>query len=434
MPSATPARPALLGGAPLRTTPFPKHTTMMGDEEKRLVLDVIDDGELSGFSGRVGDRFLGGRMVKALEAEVCKYFGTAFAISFNSATSALHAMVAAAGIGPGDEVITSPFSMAASASAVLMHNAVPVFADIDPATYCLDVASVERAITPRTRAIMAVNLYGHPAALDRLRALADARGLFLFEDNAQSAGATLAGKLTGTWGHAAALSLNYHKAIQCGEGGLVITDDPTLALHCQLIRNHGEVVLGDLPDADVPSHLGWNYRLSEVNAAVAVAQMAKLDPLIAIRRRLAERLTALLSGINGVTPAVPAPGCTHSYYLYPIQLDPERLGLSRATIVKALAAEGFPVNAGYVKPIYWLPMYQRKAAYPKQCPFTCGHYTGDVSYAKGLCPVTEDLHMRTLIIVDICKYPNTMADVEQFAEAFGRVLGHREALRAAGHV
>ena len=424
---------ALLGGEPVRSTPFPKHSTMIGEEEKRLVLEVLDDGELSGFSGRAGARFLGGPRVQALEARVREYFGTKFAISFNSATSALHGMIAAAGIGPGDEVITSAFSMSASATAVLMHNAVPVFADIDPRTYGLDPASVEKRITTRTKAILTVNLYGHPSALDRLSAIARERGIYLFEDNAQAAGATLNGKPAGTWGHAAALSLNYHKAIQCGEGGLVITDDEEIALGCQLIRNHGEVVVPDIGRADMESQLGWNYRLTELSAAVAIPQIGKLDRLVKIRRQLAERLTAILEKVDGLTPARPADGCTHTYYLYPIQFDAAAAGMSRATFAKAMAAEGFTLNQGYVTPLYWLPMYQNRHVYPKGCPFTCGHHPGDVDYSKGLCPVTEDLHVNTLLITDICKYPNTPEDIDGFGRAIEKVLANRAALAAAGH-
>lgn len=433
MITTTPSALALLGGPAVRTRPFPKHTTMIGEEEKRLVLEVLEDGELSGFSGRAGARFLGGPRVQELEARVCEYFGTKHAISFNSATSALHGMIAAGGIGPGDEVITSAFSMAASASAVLMHNAVPVFADIDPATYCLDIASVERRLTPRTKAILTVNLYGHPSALDALARLAKERGLLLFEDNAQAAGATLDGKLTGTWGHAAALSLNYHKAIQSGEGGLVITDDAEIALRCQLIRNHGEVVVPDVGRSDLESQLGWNYRLTELAAAVAIPQLGKLDTLVRIRRELAERMTAGLERYACLTPARPAPDCTHTYYLYPIQFDAAQAGMSRATFAKAMAAEGFTLNQGYVTPLYWLPMYQNRHAYPKGCPFTCGHHPGDVDYSKGLCPVIEDLHVNTLLISDIAKHPNTASDIDGFVQAVDKVLANRAALAAAGH-
>ncbi len=433
MTTTTHSALALLGGPAVRTAPFPKHTTMIGEEEKRLVLEVLEDGELSGFSGRAGSRFLGGPRVQELEAHVREYFGTRHAISFNSATSALHGMIAAGGIGPGDEVITSAFSMAASASAVLMHNAVPVFADIDPATYCLDVKSVESRITPRTKAILTVNLYGHPSALDALSALAKARGLLLFEDNAQSAGATLNGRMTGTWGDAAALSLNYHKAIQSGEGGLVITDDDEIALRCQLIRNHGEVVVPDIGRSDMESQLGWNYRLTELAAAVAIPQLGKLETLVRVRRELAERMTGILDRFDCMTAARPAKGCTHTYYLYPIQFDAAKAGMSRATFAKAMAAEGFALNQGYVTPLYWLPMYQNRHAYPKGCPFTCGHHPGDVDYSKGLCPVIEDLHVNTLLVSDICKYPNTPEDIDGFGLAVEKVLAHRAALAAAGH-
>ena len=424
---------ALLGGVPVRSKGFPKHTTMLDAAERQLVLEVLEDGELSGFSGRVGSRFLGGPRVRQLEADACTYFGTRFAISFNSATSALHGVISACGIGPGDEVITSPFSMSATASCVLMSNAVPVFADIDAQTYCLDPESVTRLLTPRTKAILTVNLFGHPSALRELREIARRHGIRLLEDNAQAASAMCDGQRAGTWGDAGVLSLNYHKVIQCGEGGLVITDDAELAVGCQLIRNHGEMVAPEIGRAETDNQLGWNYRLTELAAAVAIPQLAKLDRLIEIRRELAERLSDALHPFDSLTPAHVMPGCTHTYYLYAFQFDAATAGMSRDTFARALAAEGMPVAEGYMRPLYLLPLYQQRRAYTRGCPFTCGHYDGQVSYAPGICPVAEDMYERRLLITDMCKYPNTMADVDEFALAVGKVLDNRVALRSAGY-
>jgi perosamine synthetase len=424
--------PALLGGTPVRSKPFPKHTTMLDEAEKSLVLEVLNDGELSGFSGRPGPRFLGGPFVQRLEREVAAYFGVRHAVSFNSATSALHGTIAAAGIGPGDEVITSAFSMSSSASCVLMNNAIPVFADIEPRTFCLDPISVERRITSRTRAILTVNLYGHPSSLQRLGEIADARGLMLIEDNAQAAGARFNGRLAGTFGRMGVLSLNYHKAIQCGEGGLVITNDDELALRCQLIRNHGEVVAPDIGRGDLENQLGWNYRLSELGAAVAIPQFGKLERLVAIRRELSTHLTELLTPFGCLEPPTVIPGCTHTFYLFAITFDEAKAGLSRAAFARAMAAEGLPLNIGYVKPLYLQTMYQKRLAYTKGCPFTCGHYDGDAAYQKGLCPVTEEMHEKRLLISDICKYPNTTEDLRDFATAVEKVLDHADALGSGG--
>lgn len=422
---------ALFGGTPVRSASFPKHTTMLDEAEKQAVLDVLEDGELSGFSGRPGPRFFGGRCVQQLESDVANRFDVRHAVSFNSATSALHGTIAAAGIGPGDEVITSPFSMSASASCVLMNNAIPVFADIEHETYGLDPASVEQRVTPRTRAIVTVNLFGHPSPLAPLREIADARGLTLIEDNAQAAGAIYHGRLAGTYGEMAVLSLNYHKVIQCGEGGLVITNGDDLALRCQLIRNHGEVVAPEIGAGDWENQLGWNYRLTELSAAVAIPQLKKLDTLVGIRQELSARLTELLAAFPCLDPPRVMPGCTHTFYLYPFKFDAVKADMSRAAFATAMAAEGFPLNQGYLKPLYLNPIHQKRLAYTKGCPFTCGHYTGDAAYPKGLCPVAEDLYENRLLITDICKYPNTGDDVQGFAHAVDKVLSHADVLRAA---
>jgi dTDP-4-amino-4,6-dideoxygalactose transaminase len=157
---------ALLGGDPVRNKDYPPHSTIIDDAEKEEVIEVLEGGQLSGFSGRAGGRFLGGEKVRKFEELFRQRFGTRFAVTFNSATSALHSAVSAAGVGPGDEVITSPYTMSATASCILFQNAVPVFADIDPETFCIDPKSVEERITPRTRVILEVNLFGHPAEFD----------------------------------------------------------------------------------------------------------------------------------------------------------------------------------------------------------------------------------------------------------------------------
>jgi dTDP-4-amino-4,6-dideoxygalactose transaminase len=424
---------ALLGGPAVRTKPYPSHSTMMGAAEEQEVLEVLRSGHLSGFSARPGERFLGGPKVQKLEADFAAYFGVKFAVSLNSATSALHAALAAAGIGPGDEVITSPTTMSATASSVLMTNAIPVFADIEDETYGLDPASVAARITPRTKSILTVNLFGHPSRLEDLEALARKHDLLLIEDNAQAPGAMVNGRRAGTMGVMGIQSLNYHKGIQTGEGGVVLTNDPGLSLRLQLIRNHGEVVVDRLenPPADLVNLLGWNYRLTELQAAVGIPQLTKLDRLNATRIGLADRLTQGLRQFDFLTPPVVRPGCTHVYYLYPLRYHADRLGLRRETFVAVMRAEGISLAAGYVRPIYLEPMYRQRLAYGRQgCPFTCPFYQGRVSYEPGLCPVAERLHFEEILTTDICKYPNTEQEVEEFVHAVRKVADNLTALKA----
>ena len=421
---------AVHGGTPVRTRPFPAQNTI-GDEEKRAVMEVLDSGVLSQFLGEWSEDFLGGPRVRAAEAAFAERLGSSHAISVNSATTGLHAAVAAAGVGPGDEVIVSPFTMSASAAVILWQNAVPVFADIEDTTYGLDPAAVEALITPRTKAIMVTHIFGHPARMGPLLELAERHGLAIVEDAAQSIGATYHGAETGTIGTAGVLSLNYHKIIHSGEGGIILTDDDDVATLARLVRNHGEVVADRAPVPSLANTLGSNFRMTEIEAAIATTQLAKLDSLLPARRALAERLTELVASIDGVDGATVSPGCTHSFYVYPLRLAEDLLAdVPRSAVVAALAAEGIPASNGYVTPLYLQPMYQQRIARgARGCPWTCGHWQGTVSYDRGICPVTERLHDRELMLVDVTRHPLELGDVEDVAEALDKVLGDVDGLR-----
>jgi perosamine synthetase len=414
---------ALLGGSPIRQEPIPWVNTM-GPEETEAVVEVMNSGCISAYYGRAGDRFLGGPKVLEIEQAFAQKFGSQFAISVNSATTALHTAVAACEIGPGDEVLVTPYSMVASATAIVMNNAVPVFVDIDPETYNLDPQQIEKWITPRTKGIIVANIFGLPAALNEIVAIARKHGLYVIEDNAQSPGATINGKQAGTIGDIGVFSLNYHKVIHSGEGGILLTDNADLARKCQLIRNHGEAVVDDLDDWETVV-LGSNYRMTELHAAIGIEQLKKLDPFLVKRRALAQRFTEGLkrfSGLKGVT--VPA-GYEHSYYVYPIQFDKAEWGISRELFLQALKAEGFPMGGGYVKPIYWLPMYQHKKVYNQtQVPFSLIDNPVQ-SYVKGICPVTEFMYEDKVIVADVCREPYTESDVDDVLEAINKIWSER---------
>jgi len=419
---------ALLGGKPIRSEPLPAYNTI-GAAEKAAVMEVLASGELSGFVASPGDHFWGGRQVRALERAFRERFGVKHAIAVNSATSGLHCAVAAMGVGPGDEVIVPPYTMSASATAILMTGAVPVFADIEDKHFCLDPAAVEAAITPCTRGIMAVNLFGHPAPLPALREIADRRGLFLIEDNAQAPGAICQGRFTGTIGDMGVFSFNRHKTLQSGEGGVIVTNDEKLALKAALVRNHGEAVAAALELADLVNAVGVNYRMTEMEAAVARVQFSRLDELTAPRVALAKRLDAGLGKLPGLTPPAVAPGCSHVYYFYVMKYDAQATGIPRDLFAEAVRAEGFPLRAGYVKPIYLEPLYQRRIAFGAQgFPFTANPRNAELSYAKGLCPVTERLQEREILLTNITYPPLTEADMDAFVAACAKVLENRDAL------
>ena len=424
---------ALFGGKPVRLEQYPQHTTNVGKEEETEVLEVLRSGQLSGFSARPGDRFLGGPKVQSFEKSLAKYFKLKHALTFNSATSALHGAVAAIGICPGDEVIVPPTTMSATASCVIMQNGIPVFSDIEGETYGLDPDSVRNSITDFTKAILAVNIFGHPAKLLELKQIAKENNLVLLEDNSQAPGGICNGQKTGTIGEIGIQSFNFHKVIQTGEGGAAITNNDHFAKQLALIRNHGEVVIdhiGSLTDDDLVNNLGWNYRLTEVQAAIGIPQLRKIDELIEIRIKLGNLLSEGLSEFDYLQTPIVRENCRHVYYLYPLRYKSNLLGISRKTFVEAINAEGISLGQGYVRPIYLEPMFQRKIAFGKEgYPFKSPMYKGNVSYERGICPVSEHLHFNEFLTTDICKFPNSEKEIYEFVAAVEKITKNVDQLK-----
>ncbi|MBM3145374.1 MAG: DegT/DnrJ/EryC1/StrS family aminotransferase [Chloroflexi bacterium] len=420
---------ALRGGEPLRTEPFPTYHSI-GDEEKQAVLEVFDSKVLSDFLGAWSDKFYGGEKVRALEQAWAEYFGVKHAISVNSATSGLYAAAGAAGVGPGDEIIVAPYTMIASATAALVYGAIPVFADIDPEIFCLSPKSIRKRITPYTKAIIVVDLFGHPADMDEIMAIAAEHNLIVIEDAAQAPGATYHGRYAGTLADMGVFSLNYHKTIHSGEGGIVVTDDDELAERVRLIRNHAEVVVGNKGTANLVNMVGFNYRMTEIEAAIGREQLMKLESLLIPRIEAADFLTERLQIFPGIQTPVVKPGIRHGYYLYSIKYDQTKIGVPRETFVAALNAEGIPMVSGYVKPIYLEPIYQQRIAFGTDgYPFTYPGYKGNVSYDKGICPVTERMHYQELMFTNICHAGIGQGDLEDVVAAFHKLYDNLDEIK-----
>lgn len=406
-------KPAILGGDRAFPDCIPPYVST-GEREVMAALDVLRSGILSDFLGSPGPMFDGGTQVRALEERWAEYFGMRYAISVNSGTSGLHAAVVAAGAGVGDEVIVPPMTMSATPTAVVMAGASPVFVDIDEDTCCIDPARVEAAIGPRTKAIIAVNLFGGPAKVGQLRRLADDRGLVLIEDNAQGAAGRSEGRLLGTVGHLGVFSLNRHKTIQCGEGGVVVTDDAHLARRVRLVRNHGENVVeanGWEEDADI---VGFNYRLTEPQAAIAAVQLERLEELTTPRIEIAEALSRRLRRFSCLRVPEPAAGDRHVFYLYPLWVDSAAAGVSKDAFARALIAEGAPVSARYVRPLYRLPLFQTLIA----------RRTAFVREPHGRCAVAERTWSDTLLYTTLIQVPGGRDLVSTFSAAVERILDH----------
>ena len=255
--------------------------------------------------------------------------------------------------------------MSASATSILVWNAIPVFADIEEETFNLDPVSIEKNITPYTKAIMVPDIFGHPADLDRIMALARQYHLKVIEDAAQAPGALYKGRQVGTIADIGVYSLNYHKHIHTGEGGVCVTNDASLAERMQLIRNHGEAVVGDKGVSDLSNIIGFNFRMTEIEAAIGLEQLKKLPALVKGRIRAANRLSEGLSHLRGLRVPVVKPDCSHVYYGYGLIYDEQEMGIDRDILVQALRAEGVSAGNRYVN-LHLLPMYQRKIAYGNQ--------------------------------------------------------------------
>ncbi len=416
---------ALFGGKPVFNRDLKPYKTI-GYEEKRIISKLMKKGKLSGFVGAWCEDFHGGPMVQELEERWKDIFKCKNAISLNSNTSGLIAALGAIGISPGDEVIVPPMTMSATAMSPLIYGGIPVFVDIEDNYYCLDIKKVKSAITKKTKAIVVVNLLGHPAKLKELRALADRNNIFLIEDAAQCPLAEEYGKYAGTIGHIGVFSLNYHKHIHTGEGGICCTNDDDLALKIRAIRNHGENIVKPLQIKNPVNLVGFNFRMTELSAAIGIEQLKKISRFVDNRVNIADKLTNNLSSIEGlITPKVRTE-CRHVYYVWAARLDVELIDLPRNLIAKALQAEGFPIGEGLVEPLYLLPAFTQRIAIGREgWPFTLT----DRKYERGLCPIAEDLYMNSLLEFCICSYQLNNKELKKSIDAFDKVFNNLNLLR-----
>ena len=424
------AKLALLGGSPIINRPLAGFKSM-GEDEVAAASEVIRGGVLSAYIGASGPGFMGGVKVRQFEADVAEYFGVRHAIAVNSWTSGLIAAVGAIGIEPGDEIITTPWTMAATATAILHWNGIPLFADIDPETFNICPKSVEKLISKRTKAIFAVDIFGQTANMSTLRRLADEHGIKLLSDTAQSPGAQAGKVYTGTLADIGGFSFNYHKHIHCGEGGVVVTNDDSLAQRLCLIRNHGEAVISSNDASQLSNMLGYNFRMGEIEAAIASVQLTKLAERVASRQRVAAELNSALSELEGLKVPTVSEEATHAYYVYGLVLDIKSLGVSRDLLVQALRAEGVPAIMSGYQNVHLLPVFRNKIAYgTKGFPWTSPYCSTHIQYAPGLCPIAEELHNETFLGLGICMNELPSEDVALIVDAFRKVWSQLAALKS----
>lgn len=340
--------------------PIPLSQPDISNLEEVLVLETLRSGRLSI-----------GPMVEKFESLVARRVGCRFGIAINSGTSGLHLLMAALGIGPGDEVITTPYSFIASSNCILMVGARPVFVDIDPVSFNMDPAQLEAAITPRTKAIIAVSTFGNPAHMDVYERIADHHGIPLIEDSCEALGATLNGRASGSFGTAGVFGFYPNKQITTGEGGMIVTDDSGIAELCRSMRNQGRPI--PRPGAaHVHTHsaggqhmgswlaherLGFNFRLSELNAALGVGQMERLDHILAARDTVANQYLSRLSGNSFATPIQVPQNARMSWFVFALRLADRFNQTDRDAIIADLREQGIGA-ADYFPCIHLQPFYR----------------------------------------------------------------------------
>lgn len=393
---------AINGGTPVRTTPIYYGHQSIDEDDINAVVQVLRS-----------DYLTCGPAIEALEQKLCKITEAKYAVAVSNGTAALHAACYAAGIRSGDEVITTPLTFAASANCILYMNGIPVFADVNPDTYNIDPNCIEKCITKKTKAVIAVDFTGQTAELDEVRSICRQYGLLLIEDAAHSVGTTYNGKETGSIADLTTFSFHPVKTVTGGEGGAVLTNDEKTYKKLLLFRSHGitrnaewmEINPEDVDDIGgwyyQQIELGYNYRMTDIQAALVASQLDKLEIFKQRRKDIASIYHDALSDFQGIILQKEIPNSDIARHLYIIQLNLEKLSVGRKEIYDALQAENVYCNVHYI-PTYYFPYYR------------------NMGYKRGLCPNAEKLYER---MITIPLYPAmTDEDVESVIRAVKKVI------------
>ncbi len=389
-------KPAIEGGTPVRETKIFYGHQYIDDADIQAVVDVLKS-----------DYLTCGPKIGELEQKLCEVTGAKYAVVCSNGTAALHIAAMAAGVGEGDEVITTPITFAASANCALYCGARPVFADIDPETYNIDPAKVEAAITPRTKAVVAVDYTGQSVALDPLRKICREHDLFLIEDGAHVIGTKYKGQPNGSLSDMTTLSFHPVKTVTGGEGGAVLTNDETLYRKLVLYRAHGITRDPSLMEhePDGPWYyemidLGYNYRMTDMQAALIISQLDKLERFSARRKEIVAKYNEAFAKLPQIVVQKEIPESDTTRHLYILRLDPDRLKIDRKRFFEALAAENVCCNVHYI-PTYYFPYYEK------------------LGYKRGLCPNAEKLYAEIISLP--LYYAMSDEDVESVIEAVTKI-------------
>jgi len=389
---------AIKGGFPVRAGKIYYGRQWINESDIKAVEQVLES-----------DFITCGPKVDELESTLCELTGAKHAVVVNSGTSALHCACIAAGIGPGDEVITTPLTFAASANCAVYCGATPIFADVDPDTYMIDPASIRANITERTKAIVAVDYTGQAVDIDEIKTICEENNLLFIEDAAHSIATKYKGKQVGSLADMTCFSFHPVKTVTGGEGGAILTNDDDLYQKLVLAHVHGITHDEDLME-DGPHEgpwcyeqisLGFNYRLTDFQAALITSQLSRVDCFAQRRKEIVSKYNAAFSEIPEIIIQKETPGSDSCRHLYIIRLDLDKLNCTRREFFDAMSAENVQCQIHYI-PVYWFPFYKKRG------------------YAKGLCPVAEEIYKG---IMSIPLYPRmTDQDVEDVIHAVKKVV------------
>jgi perosamine synthetase len=387
---------ALFGGTPIRDTFISYGQQWIDDNDIQSVIEVLKSSYLT--QGPVLEQF---------EKAVAQYVGAKYAVAFCNGTAALHGAYYAAGIGKDDEIITTPITFAATANAALYLGARPVFVDINPQTYNIDVNKIEQAITSKTKAIVPVDFTGQPADLDPIMDIAKRHGVVVIEDGAHSLGATYKGRKIGSIADMTMFSFHPVKPVTTGEGGIIVTNSPVYYEKLRLFRSHGITKEAHLlSKQEGPWYyemidLGYNYRMTDIQAALGLSQLQKLDQFIERRQLIADRYNEAFKNMDEIIVPYQLDSVKSGWHLYVIQLNTSTLKAGRKEIFEALQTENIGVQVHYI-PVHYHPYYQ------------------NLGYKKGICPIAEEVYQN---IITLPLFPKmTDEDIDSVIHGVKKVI------------
>jgi len=404
---------AVNGGQPVRTAPLPGVGDIsgrtFGDAELANLTEVINSGKLFRY---------GGKFVEKFEQDFATKLNMKHAVAITSGTAAIHTALGALNLDVAKEVITTPITDMGTIAPIMMQNCIPIFADLEPEYFDLLPESIEARITPETRAIIIVHLFGQPGNMDAILAIAKKHNLLVIEDCCQSYLSEYKGKLVGTMGDIGCFSLQQSKHMSSGDGGIVVTNDDDIAERARLFADKGWPRGGTVRNY---GFLGVNYRMNELTGAVACAQVEKVEGVVANRRMAADALCEKLAGVPGVILPKVREGCKHSWWQFPFMIDENVISIAPKEFAAAVSAEGISIGHGYIgQPIYMCHIMQEKNTYGKsQCPFSCPMYGKEIEYRAEDCPNTLEILRRLLVGSMNEKF--TQRDVDDYAAAIAKV-------------